>query len=188
MSPLQAEDEKFQDDQKLNEDLEKKYNIVRTESSGPSASKSFLNIKQFGLVKKKDINGKKEFNLFQNKKYSLSNPPKYTLKPNKFKKIEKSLYTTSLIALIFLNTADYFTTIKASQYKELKEINPIMRPLVKNPSLYLVLKIGVNAYAYFAMQKFYKKNKRLAWLVSVLINATLSYIVLNNIWHLNEVK
>ncbi len=187
-SPLQAEDEKFEENQKLSEDSEKKNNIINAESSNPSASKSFISIKQFRLTKKKDMDRKKKLNLFQNKNYSLFNPPKYALKPNKYKKIEKSFYTTSLITLIALNTADYFTTIKAAQYKELKEINPIMRPFVKNPSLYLVIKLGVNAYAYYAMQKLYRKNKKLAWLMSVLTNVALSYIVLNNILQINEVK
>jgi len=187
-SPLQAEDEKFEDNQKLSEDSKKKKNIINTESSSSSANKSFINLKQFRLAKKKDMDKKKKLNLVQNKDYYLSSPPKYAPKPNKFKKVEKSLYTTSLITLIALNTADYFTTIKASQYKELKEINPIMRPLVKNPSLYLVLKLSVNAYACYALQNLYKKNKKLAWLVSALANAALSYIVLNNIWQINEVK
>ncbi|NIM89449.1 MAG: hypothetical protein GTO17_00690 [Candidatus Aminicenantes bacterium] len=187
-SLLQAEDEKFEDNQKFSEDSKEKNNTVKAESSDLSASKSFIILKQFRLAKEKDRDSRKRSNLVQNKNFSLSNLPKYSLEPNKFKKVEKSLYTTSLITLIALSTADYFTTIKASQYKELKEINPIMKPLVKNPSLYLVLKLGVNAYVYYAMQKLYKKNKKLAWLVSVLANAAFSYIVLNNIWHINEVK
>ncbi len=187
-SPLRAEDEKFEDDQKLSEDVKEKNNTNKAESFDPSASKSFIDIKQFRLAKKKDMERKRILNLVQNKDYFLSNPPQYSLKPNKFKKVEKSLYTTSLITLIALSTADYFTTIKASQYKELKEINPIMRSLVKNPSVYWALKLGVNAYVYYAMQKLYKKNKKLAWMVSVLANAALSYIVLNNIWHINEVR
>jgi len=187
-SPLAAEDEKFEDNQKLTKDSEQKDNIIDAESSNLSADKSFINLKLFQLTEKKDIDRKKKLNLVQNKNYSLSDLQKSALKPNKFKKVEKSLYTTSLITLLALNTADYFTTIKALQYKEIKEINPVMRPLVKNPSLYLVLKLGVNVYAYYAMQNLFKKNKKIAWLVSVLTNAALSYIVLNNIWQINKVK
>lgn len=187
-SPLAAEDEKFEDNKKITKDSEKKDNIIDAESSNLSADKSFINLKLFQLTEKKDIDRKKKLNLVQNKNYSFSDHQKSALKPNKFKKVEKSLYTTSLITLLALNTADYFTTIKALQYKEIKEINPVMRPLVKNPSLYLILKLGVNVYAYYAMQNLFKKNKKLAWLVSILTNAALSYIVLNNIWQINKVK
>lgn len=185
---LKADDEKFEDNQEQSIDSKKKNNIINEESSVPSANKSFINLELFQLAKNEYKDRKIKLNLAQSKNISVSDSHRFKPKRNKFQKVEKSLYTTSLIILIALNTADYFSTIKASKYKDLKEINPIIRPLVKNPPFYLILKLGVNAFTLYSMEKLYEKNKKLAWVVSTVANVALSYIVFNNIRLINKSK
>jgi len=185
---LKADDEKFEDNQEQSIDSKKKNNIISEESSVPSANQSFINLELFQLAKNKNKDRKIKLNLDQSKNISVSDSQRFIPKRKKSQKVEKSLYISSLITLIALNTADYFSTIKASEYKDLKEFNPVIRPLVKNPPFYLILKLGVNAFTLYSMEKLYEKNKKLAWVVSTVANAALSYIVFNNIRLINKSK
>lgn len=185
---LKADDEKFEGNQEQSIDTKKKNNTINEEYSVPSANKSFINLELFQLAKKKYKHGKIKLNLDQDKNISVSTSQRFIPKRNKLQELEKSLYITSLITLITLNIADYFSTIKASEYKDLKEFNPVIRPLVKNPPLYFILKLGVNAYTLYSMEKLYEKNKKLAWVISTVANVALSYIVFNNIRQINQSK
>lgn len=98
----------------------------------------------------------------------------------KYNRIESSLYTTSLITMTALNVADYFSTLKALKYEGLREANPIMKPFTKNTVLFTAVKLGLTAYNYHFMKKLHKKDKRLAWAVSLITNFAMSYIVINN--------
>jgi len=97
------------------------------------------------------------------------------------KPIENSLFTTSLVTLVALNAGDFFSTNTALKYKDLKEANPLLSPLTKNTFVFAAVKFGVTAIDYYLLKKLYKKNKKLAWAVSIALNIGMSYVVINNI-------
>ncbi len=96
------------------------------------------------------------------------------------KRLENTLYTSSVISLVALNVADYFSTVKALKYEGVGEANPLMKPFTKNKVLFAAVKLGLTAYNVHVMRKLHKKNKGLAWAVSLLANFTMSYVVINN--------
>lgn len=122
----------------------------------------------------------------QDTESSLSSAPKHTdvsLKPGKQVKtstLENSLFTASLVASVVLNVADYFTTIEALKYEGLQESNPFMKPFAKKPYLFAAVKLGMIALNYKLMKSIYKKDKRIAWLVSIISNILITYVVVNN--------
>lgn len=96
------------------------------------------------------------------------------------KPIESSLFTTSLVTFVALNAGDFYTTNKALKYKGLKEANPLLKPIAKNTLLFATVKFGVTAFNYYALKKLYKKDKKLAWAVSIASNFVMGYIIINN--------
>lgn len=103
-------------------------------------------------------------------------------------KFQKSLYTSSLIALTALNVADYLSTVQALKHKELEEANPAMKPIAKNIYLFTAVKLGVAALDIYILKSLYKKNKPLAWVLSVAANFAMSYVVANNIKMIQSVR
>lgn len=101
---------------------------------------------------------------------------------------EKSLFEATLIANAALNAADYFTTREALKYDGLQEGNPFMKPFVKNDMTFAAVKIGLTVSNYFIMKKLYKRNKTLGWIVSVISNLALSYVVSSNMAHIYEAR
>ena len=97
------------------------------------------------------------------------------------KPLEDSLFTASLVTLAALNAGDFFSTNKALKYKDLEEANPLLSPLTKNTLAFAAVKFGVTALDYYLLKKLYKKNKILAWAVSIALNIVMSYFVINNI-------
>ena len=108
--------------------------------------------------------------------------------PPRISRIQNSLYTSSLITLTALNVADYLTTVKALKHKELAETNPAMQPIAKNIYIFTAVKLGVAALDIYILKKLYKKNKPLAWVLSVAANFAMSYVVANNIRMINSVQ
>jgi len=104
------------------------------------------------------------------------NPIELTSPKNK----ENSLFKTSLITFFALNVGDFYTTNKGLKYKSLKEANPLLRPLTKNTLLFAAVKLGITAINYHLLKKLYKKNKKLAWVVSIASNLVMGYVVVNN--------
>ncbi len=102
--------------------------------------------------------------------------------------LQNSLYTSSLITLTALNVADYITTIKALRHKELEEANPAMKPIAKNIYVFTAVKLGVAALDIYILKKLYKKNKPLAWVLSVAANFAMSYVVANNFKMIKSVQ
>ena len=96
------------------------------------------------------------------------------------KPIENSLFTTSLVTLVALNAGDFYTTNKALKYKGFREANPLLRPFTKNTLVFATVKFGMTAINYHLLKKLHKKNKTLAWAVSIVSNFALGYIVINN--------
>ena len=103
-------------------------------------------------------------------------------------KFQNSLYTSSLVTLTALNVADYFSTVQALKHKELEEANPAMKPIAKNIYLLTAVKLGVAALDIYILKSLYKKNKPLAWLLSVAANVAMSYVVANNIKMIRSVQ
>jgi hypothetical protein len=101
---------------------------------------------------------------------------------------QNTLYTSSLITLTALNVADYITTVKALKHKELEEVNPAMKPIARNIYLFTAVKLGVAALDIYVLKKLYKKNKPLAWVLSVAANFAMSYVVANNVQMINSVQ
>ena len=108
--------------------------------------------------------------------------------PPQISKLQNSLYTSSLIALTALNVADYITTVKALKHRELEEANPAMKPITKNIYLFTAVKLGVAALDIYILRNLYKKNKPLAWVLSVTANFAMSYVVANNLKMINSVR
>ncbi|MFQ6069085.1 MAG: DUF5658 family protein [Candidatus Aminicenantales bacterium] len=100
--------------------------------------------------------------------------------------LNKGLYTGSLVMLLGLNIADYLTTREALKYSGLKEGNPLLAGMAKNPAIFAVAKIGIGVTSFYVMKKMYKKNKELAWIVSLAANFALSYVVYNNLRLINQ--
>ena len=103
-------------------------------------------------------------------------------------KFQNSLYTSSLITLTALNVADYLSTVQALKHKELEEANPAMKPIAKNIYLFTAVKLGVAALDIYILKNLYKKNKPLAWVLSVAANFAMSYVVANNIKMIQDVR
>ncbi len=93
---------------------------------------------------------------------------------------EKTLFTTSLVAMTALNVADYFSTKSALKLTGLKEGNPLMKPFVKNAVLFAAVKAGTTVLSVWGMKSLYKRDKTTAWILTTASNFLLSYVVANN--------
>jgi energy-converting hydrogenase Eha subunit A len=107
--------------------------------------------------------------------------------PKKSKQLGNSLYTASLLTLTALNIADYVSTVKALQLPGLEEGNPIMRPFTKKILLFSAVKLGITALDFHLLKNIYKKNKTLGWILSIVGNIAMSYVVSNNIRKIQSV-
>lgn len=163
-----------------NEGHERESIIIETPLT-PLEIRSKLTAELFQLVKIKNKSHMAGINFTPKKTNILPASYSNQNKHIKSQQLENSLFTTSLIACTILNAADYVTTIKALKYESLQEGNPLMKPLVKKPYLYATVKLGITALNLKLMKGLYKKDKRLAWVVSTIVNFALSYVVINNI-------
>ncbi len=183
---LAAEDKGTQNDLVSKEKLNAQ-DYVSEEYLVPLDTKSFRNSELFQLIEEEAF-PKYKFDLSLIKFESTSYSSEYLQKMIKLNRIENSLYTTSLIALTALNVADYFSTLKALKYEGLKEANPLMKPFTKNTYLFTAVKLGLTAYNFHYMKNLHRKNKRLAWAVSLIANFAMTYIVANNIRMIQEAQ
>lgn len=101
-------------------------------------------------------------------------------------KIENSLFTTSLLTFAALNVADYFSTREALKCPGFRERNPLIKPFVKNPFAFAAVKLSLSAFSYYNIKSIYKKDKKLAWILSAVSNIIVSYAVLNNIQQIRK--
>lgn len=115
-------------------------------------------------------------------------PHRYLKRNFKIRKVERAFFTSSLVVLATLNIADYFSTKEALKYPGLSEGNPVMKPLVKNSTVFAAVKIGTTALTYLALQNLYKRDKKWGWVVSTALNFALSYVVMNNFKLINKAK
>ncbi len=107
--------------------------------------------------------------------------------PTKSNQLGDSLYTASILTLTALNIADCISTVKALQIPGLEEGNPILRPFTKNMILFSAVKLGITALDFYLLKNIYKKNKTLGWVLSVVGNIAMSYVVSNNIRKIQSV-
>jgi len=99
-----------------------------------------------------------------------------------------ALFEVSALSLVALNIVDYFSTREALRYPGLQEGNPLLKNIVKDPTKFAVLKIGVVAASYISMKSLYKKNRTLAWVVSTASNVLMGYVVSNNVRLINVAR
>ena len=115
-------------------------------------------------------------------------PYRHLKRQFKASSIEQTIFTSTLISLAALNVADFITTRKALQFDGLTEGNPIMKPLVKNDYVFAAAKIGVTCLSTYYMHKLFKKNKKMAWILSAVSNIAFSYVVASNIRLINKAQ
>lgn len=106
----------------------------------------------------------------------------------KLNRFERTAYTASLVTLTALNIADALTTLQALKYDGLTEGNPVMKPFVNNVYLFTAVKLGVTTLNYYLLKKLHKKNKTLAWVLSMTANLVMSYVVANNIQMIRDAR
>lgn len=130
---------------------------------------------------------------FQNLHFSIKknmggiSPQSLKKIPKKSNQLGNSLYTASLLTLTALNIADCVSTVKALQLPGLEEGNPIMRPFTKKILLFSAVKLGITALDFHLLKNIYKKNKTLGWILSIVGNIAMSYVVSNNIRKIQSV-
>ena len=95
-------------------------------------------------------------------------------------RLEKTLFTSSLVAMTVLNIADYITTKQALKYPGLSEGNPIMKPFTKNAIVFAAVKGGITILSVWGAKSLFKRDKTTAWVVTTISNFLLSYVVANN--------
>jgi hypothetical protein len=182
--PLKADESESKENLAMNEDAEVK-SKANDVNPALSEKKSSVNLKSFQLTEK----GIKPYKI----KLDFS-PQQIDINPGSHQFVKKPknsssiLYTSSLITLTCLNIADYYTTVKALKYEGLDETNPLMKPFTKNMLLYSTVKLGLTAYNYYFLKSLYKKDKTLAWAVSLVANFALTYVVANNLKNIQEAQ
>jgi heme/copper-type cytochrome/quinol oxidase subunit 3 len=177
--PLKAEDKDHMGDRILIESVkpENKMNDFYFMSLG---LKSFKNSELLQNENKEDKPYSTGLNFSQKLDESYPVLKKNPIELTSPKNIENSLFKTSLLTFFTLNVGDFYTTNKGLKYKSLKEANPLLRPLTKNTLLFAAVKLGITAINYQLLKKLYKKNKKLAWVVSIASNIVMGYVVVNN--------
>lgn len=103
-------------------------------------------------------------------------------------KLGDAMFEASMISLIALNAADFYSTKQALKYSGVYEANPIMQPVVKNDWAFAAVKVGTTLGSYFVFKSLYKKNKPLAWILSIGTNFALSYVVSHNMKIMNQAR
>ena len=103
-------------------------------------------------------------------------------------KSSDSIFTTTLLMTIALNTADYVLTRKALRYAGVAEGNPMMKNIAKDPYVFAAVKVGVSALNFYLMKNLYKKNRTLAWVLTTVTNFAMTYVVAHNIRVLSDAK
>jgi hypothetical protein len=85
-----------------------------------------------------------------------------------------SMFTASLVSMVALNVADFFSTKACLKYPNLSEGNPLMKPFVKNAAVFAAVKGGLTIASFLGTKALYKHNKTLGWIVSLASNLALS--------------
>ncbi len=97
-------------------------------------------------------------------------------------------FKASLVTLCALHAGDYFLTRACLKYPNAAEANPFMKSIVKNPYVFAAVKVGFSALSVLILDKIYKKDKVLGWVMSTVINSAMSYVVFNNTSMLRQLR
>jgi hypothetical protein len=111
---------------------------------------------------------------------SINPGHRYLIQGLRTSDIGDTAFDASLVVMVALNVADYFSTKEALKYPGLSEGNPLMKPFVKDPLVFAAAKAGFTLFSYWNLKSVYKKSKALGWVLSVAGNFAMSYIVSNN--------
>lgn len=85
-----------------------------------------------------------------------------------------SLYTMSV-----LNVGDTYFSLRAFS-NGYSELNPFLRPMARNPYTFVAAKLTLSIVNYLGLKWMYKKNKTVAWCMSVAANIALGYVIYKN--------
>jgi hypothetical protein len=177
--PLNAEDKREKDDKTLIKCIASKFSLYNINpvpletyylNNSDLLPKEIKELKAYPIRLNLSLKGEEAFSIL---KKNFDNP-------NISRRTKISLFEISVLTLTALNVADFYSTKKALNYEGLKEANPLLRPLVKNTFLFAAVKFGITAFDYYVLKKLYKKDKNLAWLVSITSNIVMGYIVIRN--------
>jgi len=98
------------------------------------------------------------------------------------KSLEDSLFSFSLTTRVCFHVGDFYITNRTlKKYDSVVELNPLLRPIVRNEWLFITVKFGLVAIGHYCLKGLYKKNKKLAWIVSVVSNIIVGYAVIRNL-------
>jgi len=153
--------------------------------NNPSALANFDLI----LIPDKELAYTELGNLDLSPKSIVYGPGRSYLNPNfSTSSMGDKLFTASLVSLVALNVADYFSTLEALKHPGLSEGNPLMKPFVKSPLAFAVVKAGISTLTFLSMKSVYRKNRPLAWVLSTAANFAMSYVVSNNLRLIDRIK
>jgi hypothetical protein len=148
---------------------------------------SGINAAAFTLIHKDFLPKASSATLIPDKPRINPEPNPYYQRRLKRERFEKTLYNMTLVTSAALNIADYLSTREALRHEGLAEGNPIMKPFVKNDLAFAAAKFGLLTVNYFLMKKLHKKNKTLAWVLTVANNFVMSYVLVNNLKLIREI-
>jgi len=177
--PLKAEDEDHNSDLILIKSIKQENNMNELcfMSLGSKSSENSESM-QNAIKEYKPYSSRLSFSQTRDESYpALKKDSHKRVNP---KSIENLLFTTSLATLVALNAGDFYTTNKALKYEGLKEANPLLGPLTKNTFVFATVKFGITAINYYLLKKLHRKNKKLAWAVSIASNLVMGFIIINN--------
>jgi len=183
LGQVYAQEEIIQKDSKVNVSTKNENIYIRTIPTplGQNLALNFaLNFDIFHQIDKDNFPPVIETTFQSQKPYDF-NLNKYLQKEYKTNRLEESLYTSSLVTLTLLNVADYITTTNALKHEGLQEGNPVLKPFTKNQAVFATVKFGLTTANYYLLKKLHKKNKKLAWAISIASNIALSYVVVHNV-------
>ena len=94
--------------------------------------------------------------------------------PGADKKFDASLYVMGVF-----NVADLYTSLRAFD-NGYRELTPILAPFHKNDALFCAVKLSFAAINHIGLKWMYKKNKTVAWCLSIAANIALGYVIYEN--------
>jgi len=83
-------------------------------------------------------------------------------------------------SLIALQGLDIHSTRRGLASGAGRELNPAMRPVVRNGAAFIAVKASATAGVIWASEKMWKKNRKAAVIFTALVNAGMAAVVANN--------
>jgi hypothetical protein len=83
-------------------------------------------------------------------------------------------------SLIALQGLDIHSTRRGLASGAGRELNPVMRPVVRNSAAFIAVKASATAGVIWASEKMWKKNRKAAVAFTALVNAGMAAVVANN--------